>query len=439
VPPLRIARLSALSALTWAAAGLTATAVAAPSASAAAAPCVPGTSAPVCQAWTGRVTFVDDGDTLDVRVAGRVQRVRIAGIQAMEQTAYSATPAKRRGSCSALAATAALDALVARAHGVVRLTAQHAGTSSRGRPVRSVAVRIGGRWRDVGSAQLASGDALWWPLRAEDAWNATYRVLAQRAAAAGRGIYAPARCGSGPSPDAALRLWVNWDADGNDDADVDGEWVVVRNDGPAAVAIGGWTLRDSALRSFTFPAGATIGPHATITLHVGSGTPGDAVFFWGQSKPVFENATADGDGAMGDGGYLFDPRGNLRAFSIFPCRVACADPLDGRLGLTVDPAAKQESATIENRGAAAVDLEGYRLEAYPRGFAFPSGTVVQPGQRLRVVVGGTPADDEPLLLHWPVDTAPILANAGGAVRVATFTGVTVACASWGSGSCSGSR
>lgn len=430
--PLRIARWSALVAVVV---GLIATAAAPAPASAATAPCVPGTSSPVCRVWTGRVTFVDDGDTLDVRVGGRVQRVRIAGIQAMEQTAYSANPAKRRGSCSALAATAALDALVTRARGVVRLTAQHAATSSRGRPVRSVAVRIGGRWRDVGGAQLASGNALWWPLRVEDAWNATYRVLAQRAALARRGIYAPARCGGGPSPDAALRLWVNWDADGNDDADVDGEWVVVRNDGAAAVAVGGWTLRDSALRSFTFPTGATIEPHAAITLHVGSGTPGDGVYFWGQSKPVFENATADGDGAMGDGGYLFDPRGNLRAFSIFPCRVACADPLDGQLGLTVDPAAKQESATIENRGAGAIDLEGYRLEADPRGFAFPPGTILPPGQRLRVVVGGRSADDQPLLLHWPVDTAPILANAGGAVRVATFTGVTVACASWGSGSC----
>lgn len=409
--------------------------VAAASASAANAPCVPGTSAPVCQTWTGRVTFVDDGDTLDVRVAGRVQRVRIAGIQAMEQTAYGADPAKRRGSCNALAATTALTALVRRADGVVRLTAQHAGTSSRGRPVRSVALRIGGRWRDVGSAQLAAGDALWWPLAAEAAWNPTYRVLAQRAAIAGRGIYAPARCGAGPSPSAALRLWVNWDADGDDDANVDGEWVEVRNDGDAAVPIGGWTLRDSALRSYTFPRDAAIAPHAAARLFVGAGPSGGAVFHWGQAKPVFENATGDREGAMGDGGYLFDPRGNLRAFSIFPCRVACTDPLDGALALTVDPAAKQESVTIENRGAGAIDLDGHRLEAYPRGFAFPAGTVLQPGQRLRVLVGGDPADDEPLLLHWPVDTAPILANAGGAVRVTTFTGVTVACASWGDGGC----
>lgn len=405
-------------------------------AAAATAPCVPGTSVPRCQVWTGTVTFVDDGDTLDVRVAGRVQRVRVTGIQAMEQTAYSKDPAKRRGTCSALAATAALNGLVHRAHGVVRLTAQHAGTRSRGRPVRSVALRIGGRWRDVGSAQLAAGNALWWPAVAEDAWNATYRVLAQRAAVAQRGIYAPDRCGAGPSAGAKLRMWVNGDADGNDDANVDGEWVKVRNDGAAPVPIAGWTLRDSALRSYAFPAGATIAPHATVTLFVGAGRSGGSVFHWGQARPVFENATADADGAMGDGGYLFDPRGNVRAFSIFPCRVSCADPLAGALGLSVDPAAKQESATIVNRSGAAVDLEGYRLEAYPRGFAFPAGTVLAPGQRLRVVVGGSPSDDEALLLHWPVDTAPILANGGGAVRVSTFTGVTVACAAWGGVSCS---
>jgi endonuclease YncB( thermonuclease family) len=416
--------------------GLVGAAVAAVPAGAARAPCLPGTSAPTCTTATGRVTFVDDGDTLDVRVGRTVERVRIAGIQAMEQTAYSADPARRRGTCSALAATAALNRLMRRAHGVVRLSAQHPSTRSRGRPVRSVAARIGGRWRDVGSAQLASGDALWWPLAAEDAWNARYRVLAEGAAVAGRGIYAPARCGAGPTPAARLGLWVNWDADGNDDANPDGEWVRVRDLDPAAPAsLAGWTLRDSALRAYRFPAGASIAPGATATLFVGAGPSGGDVFHWGLRTPVFENATADDAGAMGDGGYLFDPRGNLRAFSIFPCRVACADPLAGALALTVDPASREESATVRNVTMRPVDLEGYRLAASPRGYAFAAGTVLAPDASLRIVVGGDPAQDTATTRHWPVDRQPILANDGGAVQITTFTGVTVACAGWGTGRC----
>src|SRR4029079_15192819 len=77
-------------------------------------PCVPGGGGPSCHAWTGNVTFIDDGDTVDVRLDGGrgVWRWRVAVIQAMEQTAYSHDPAKRRGSCNALQATARVDSLV---------------------------------------------------------------------------------------------------------------------------------------------------------------------------------------------------------------------------------------------------------------------------------------------------------------------------------------
>ena len=62
---------------------------------------VPGNTTP-CKVWNGRVTSIDDGDTIRVDVAGdRTRasiRVRLIGIQAMEQTVYSSscvTPARR--------------------------------------------------------------------------------------------------------------------------------------------------------------------------------------------------------------------------------------------------------------------------------------------------------------------------------------------------------
>jgi endonuclease YncB( thermonuclease family) len=402
-------------------------------------PCVPGTSGPQCTIWTGKVTFVDDGDTINVDLAGgghSAPRIRIAGIQAMEQTAYSSDPARRRGDCNALQATERLNQLVRAAHGRVRLTAQNPGTRSLGRPVRSAALRIGGRWVDVGTTQLREGHALYVALRAEWAWNTRYREDAQRAAIAGENLWNPSQCGAGPSPDARLRVTVNWDADGDDERNVDGEWVRVRNlDASTPVPIAGWSLRDSALRHFTFPAGAVVPAGGAITLFVGSGASGGDVFHWGQRAAVFENATHD-ERAMGDGGYLFDPLGNLRAWSQYPCVVACADPLAGALRLTVDPRAKQESATIENSSGAPVELEGYRLEAYPRGYAFPQGTTIAPGGSLRVLIGGAGGADGPGVLHWDTGVAgPVLNNAGGAVRITTFTDVTIACAAWGSGSC----
>ena len=43
---------------------------------------------------------------------------------------------------------------------------------------------------------------------------------------------------------------------------------------------------------------------------------------------MFENVTI-GPPRLGDGGYLFDPDGDLRASMIYPCLVACAHPLGG--------------------------------------------------------------------------------------------------------------
>jgi endonuclease YncB( thermonuclease family) len=381
---------------------------AAPASAAGRSPCVPGSSGgPACHAWTGKVTFVDDGDTLDVALDGspRVVRVRVAGIQAMEQTVYSRDPAKRRGSCNALQATARLDALVRRARGRVRLTAIHPRSHKRSRLLRSVALRIGGRWQDLGTIMLREGRVLWLPFTDEPAWNARYRVLEQEAALAGRRLWDPRNCGAGPQPAARLRLWVNWDADGNDAANLNGEWIRVRNlDAGAPVPIGGWVLRDAALREFRLPAGAVVPAGGSVTLFVGSGSSGAGAFHWGQREPVFENATYDA-AANGDGGFLFDPRGNLRAWSLHPCVVRCSDPLSGALRVAVDPRGDPESVSVTNVSGAAVDHEGYRLEAWPRAYAFTPGTRLAPGETLRVVVGGGARADTALVKHWDVDEA----------------------------------
>src|SRR5215208_6183872 len=72
-------------------------------ASAATGPCLP--DGPTCHFWTGKVTFIADGDTIDVRVAGRVRTIRITGINAMELRRYSRYADRRRGDCNGVAAT----------------------------------------------------------------------------------------------------------------------------------------------------------------------------------------------------------------------------------------------------------------------------------------------------------------------------------------------
>jgi micrococcal nuclease len=307
-------------------------AVAPARAAAATGPCLlaPAAAAggPVCTIWKGKVTFVADGDTIDVDLAGdgtkRARRIRITGLQAMEQTAYSSRARRRRGACHALAATARLEGLIRRARGVVRLAAQDPASRSGARLRRSVAVRIGGRWRDVGRTLMAEGHALWLPNPVEHAWNDEYSALGELAAGASRGIWDTDRCAAGPSQPVALRLIVNWDADGDDSTNVNGEWIRIENADPVhGVSLGGWWVRDSALRRFTFPSWAQVGPGEAVTVHVGAGPNAGTEFHWGLSAPAFENT--DGAPGIGDGAYLFDPDGDLRAWMTYPCRLGCTD------------------------------------------------------------------------------------------------------------------
>ncbi len=288
---------------------------------AASTPCRPVAGSPTCQVWTGKVSWVPDGDTPQVVVAGTTtaQSIRVIGIQTMEHAVYSKVPAKRRGECHALAATARVEALIRAGDGVVRLTAQYASSRSETnpRPLRSIAVKIGGQWRDIGLDLVRNGLALWLPNDREWAWNAAYRIASQQAAAERRGLFDTDSCNYGPYQNAKISMTVSYDAPGIDAANLNGEWFRIRNASGLPMPIAGWWVRDSALRRFTFPAGAVVPANGDVYVHAGSGRRTATRFYWGQGAPVFGNPTNDYR-AIGDGGYLFDPYGDLRAQMIYP-------------------------------------------------------------------------------------------------------------------------
>jgi hypothetical protein len=289
-------------------------------------------------------------------------------------------------------------------------------------------VRIDGAWHDVGQMLVDEGLALWMPNSAEWAWNTEYSVRARQAAERRAGLWDTEYCGGGPP--AALKLWVNSDADGNDGAHPEGEWVRVKNlDATTPVALGGWWLRDSGLRRFTFPAETVVPAGGGVTVHVGSAPPGD--LGWGLGMPVFENRSDDGRG-MGDGAYLFDPEGDLRAWMMYPCRWNCTDPAMGMLSIRVQ-ASGRESVTVRNVGSASVDLEGYRLVSGARSYAFGPG-VLQPGEALRVRVLGSPSNDTRLDRSWGADRA-LLRDSAGFMQLETFDDIQLDCDAWGQGRC----
>ena len=293
-------------------------AAAPPARAADAGPCTGEDDAPSCRFSFGEVTFVADGDTIDVRIPGvGSRRVRVTGINAMEMTRFSRQPARRRGACHALEATGRLEGLLEQGGGRVRLAAQDPDSVTGGRLRRQVSTRIGGSWVDVGRVLVAEGLALWLPNGVEYAWNRTYKRLSEQAAARRRGLFDADACGRGPAPAVRPELELRWDAPGDDRLRPDGEWARIGNPSPRPLHLGGWWFRDSSARRFTFPAGSVVPPDGSVTLHVGRGDGDERDLYWGLPAPAFENPSG-GRRAMGDGGYLFDPRGNLRAWAIYP-------------------------------------------------------------------------------------------------------------------------
>ena len=67
-------------------------------------------------------------------------------------------------------------------------------------------------------------------------------------------------------------------------------------------------------------------------------------------------------------------------------------------------------------------------------FPFGEDSVLGPGETMTVSMQGSRAEDSRLDKHLGADGYE-LPDRGGWVRVSAFTGVSLACDAWGSGSC----
>ena len=271
--------------------------------------------------WYGRVAEVDDGDTFDAYVKGDgvdgPAHVRMAAVQAMELEDYY----RDIGDCHARAAKRYLARLIEGKR--VRLSAEHPDSNGRGRPLRFVAVYRNGAWRDVGQKLINRGHVVWFPKSEEPRHNLEYHRGAERAAARGVRLWNRTACGSGPRQRVPIRMSVRYDAAGNDYDNVNGEWIRIYNrHSSVSLPLRGWYIRDSALRRYTLPRSAVVRPGSSVTVHVGRGDNTATKFFWDQPDPVFENPTYNGS-HMGDGAYLFDPDGDIRAHFTYPCVRDC--------------------------------------------------------------------------------------------------------------------
>ena len=291
----------------------------------------------------GIVYMHEDGDTTHVKTTtNQLVEVRNIGLQ---------TPERRKGSnpaqCGAEEAYQHFMGMMPEKITIVQLRSLTGGSNSWGggsRPTRSVYKlnNTTGQFDiDVQAEQIKAGWSLWWPTAAEWAHNKTYLDLVNDAKARGVGIWNPNLCG--PAVGNVPLMWFNANAptiDSNTEPAF-GEYVVLLNNTGAAMDLTGWSLRDNSLNFFWSSSrgwmhslnkfGSMVlqpGEHRIIYLDNPDNYPLSAseyrYFNWGHSPgPQITNGSVSAsfspNYANGDGVYLQDTYGNIRASMTNPC------------------------------------------------------------------------------------------------------------------------
>jgi len=93
------------------------------------------------------------------------------------------------------------------------------------------------------------------------------------------------------SPDGLAVAEIHADAAGNDNENLNDEYVTLTNTGDAALDLSGWTVRDEAGHQYAF-SNLTLDSNASVTLYTGSGTDSATERYWGQNGAIWNN---DGD------------------------------------------------------------------------------------------------------------------------------------------------
>ena len=390
---------------------------------------------------TGVVRSVSDGDTVNVDVDGdgtlRHKRVRLAGIQATEEEHAGDPGSDDR--CHSQEARQALVRLVLGKRVQLRSLSGTSMAYDGVRMLRTVWVEQDGVWVDAGRRLLEDGHAFWY---ASEEWthNAEYQRVSLAAQAVPRNLWDTSHCGAGPAAGADLALSLVWNAPGNDVTNPNGEQVTITNRGGRDVDLSGWKVRDQTIHhEFTFPAGASVAAGRSVVLHIGQGTASSDRFYWGNAGPLFGNDTSQGHG---EGVYLLDPDDDFRAWTEYPCVVACPDVNAGSLRI----AAVQHDAPgndvlnpngewvrITNTSSdRTIDLLGYRVQHAPYSYAFRAGRSLAPGESFVLYTGrgtGTRTTG-----YWAFDGG-IYWNGGERVELVNAEQVRLDCRAWGVASC----
>jgi micrococcal nuclease len=226
-----------------------------------------------------------DGDTLLVSRGGVEEEIRLLGINTPEREECFSAEAREATASLLAAAPLSIEATGERDQFERLLGYAYAGGAL------------------VNQALVEGGYAL--ALQTDHPRLADFLVAEDRAFAAGAGLWAADACGA-RSP-AVLRLMgIEADPAGPDEDDLNGEWVLLANEGAETADLTGWVLRDeSSQNRYRFPDGFSLPSGKEATVHTGDGADGAADLYWDADGPVWNNG--------GDTALLLDPVGNVAA------------------------------------------------------------------------------------------------------------------------------
>jgi endonuclease YncB( thermonuclease family) len=398
---------------------------------------------------TVNVLRISDGDTIKVRFSNStISTVRILGIQAMEE--YDDTTGNP--DCNAEYATTKLSALLACDAATNNCPEEPTvvlkvwdtsltSTSLTGevRPFRHVFYNN----INIATRMIAEGYVLAFSHPSETIYNKSNWIAQQNAISNQTGPLwntIESQCGSGTGANADIKMWVNWDAPGDDSLpqNRNGEWVKIKNKKNSVLNIGNWTLRDTGLSHiYKFPSGSTIPANGTITAYVGSGTNTSTKFYMNQSSAMFENSIPEGAHLL-DYWNSTSLTGHIISSFTYPCLSNCSDPAQGviRLAANYDAIGSDASnlngewVDIINTSNATIDLQSYILHSLLKGssnYKFNSNSILYAGETMRVYIGS--GSGSRLTKYWG-NNSSILTNDKGEVWLDTYDSIKIASFVW---------
>jgi micrococcal nuclease len=241
------------------------------------------------------VVAITDGDTLTVQLAdGATEKLRLIGINTPES-----------GECFADEATAVLGAL-APVGSPVGLTTDVNDRDQFDRLLRYVWVGA----MSVNEEMVRRGAAIARRYAPDTTYADRLEEAQIEASALLLGLWGPSVCG--PASDATIEIFeINYDAPGDDNNNLNGEWVAIKNQGVNLADLTGWTLKDeSASHRFSFPAALILGAGEVVTVYTGCGDDFGTDLYWcNTGSAVWNN---DGDTA-----FLLDANGNTHHSSSY--------------------------------------------------------------------------------------------------------------------------